>query len=77
VIEQALDAPTVLGPNDQQVAAVRAAVIGGCFSIRFVRSCAGFTAREGSLFHSKTPATLTAVGAATPAAILTVITDEW
>ena len=53
VIEQALDtAMAVASPDDEQVAALETAIIGGCFSIRCVRSCAGFTAREGSLVHS-------------------------
>jgi hypothetical protein len=53
VIEQALHTPIAVAlPDHEQVAALETAGIGDCFSTRFVRSCAGFTAREGSLVHS-------------------------
>ncbi|AXG08646.1 hypothetical protein [Haloplanus rubicundus] len=46
VIEQAFETPIpVARSNDEQVATLETAIIGGCFSIRFVQSCAGFYAR--------------------------------
>jgi len=61
VIQQAFDTPTVVAAvDDYEIAAFPTAAIGGCFSIRFVRSCAGFPARVGSLVHSLNLRPLTA-----------------